>query len=381
MTADWVERTIGDVAEIIGGGTPPTRDPSNFNGDIPWLTPKDLSGIHPRYVTGGERSLSMKGLRASSARLLPPGSVLLTTRAPIGYVAIAASSVSTNQGFRSLIPKSEIDHGFLYYWLKGNIPKLERHASGSTFKELSGSSLSRIRILFPRSIYEQQAIASVLGALDDKIELNRRMSDTLDQMAETIFHEWFTSAASLQEQRKGEQPKRLRDVLKLQYGKGLRKADRIAGPIPVYGSGGAFDYHNEPLIEGPDIIVGRKGTVGSLYWVDEPSFPGDTVFYVESSLPLTYCYYLLRTLGLNEMNTDAAVPGLNRENVYHLEVPSPPARFIEQFDSVAAPMRERIRVANVESRTLAELRDTLLPKLISGELRLPEAEQLVSEVA
>ena len=106
MAGEWMECTIGDVAEIIGGSTPSTSDPYNFDGDIPWLTPRDLAGQHDRYVTRGARNLSEKGLRSCSARLLPPGTVLLTTRAPIGYVAIAKNPMATNQGFRNLIPKT-----------------------------------------------------------------------------------------------------------------------------------------------------------------------------------------------------------------------------------------------------------------------------------
>ena len=99
---EWREVTIGEIAEVVGGSTPSTKEPENFDGDIPWLTPKDLAGVHDRYVSYGGRNLSRKGLENCSAKLLPRGSVLLSTRAPIGYVAIAKNPVATNQGFRSL---------------------------------------------------------------------------------------------------------------------------------------------------------------------------------------------------------------------------------------------------------------------------------------
>ncbi|XOB98389.1 restriction endonuclease subunit S [Deinococcota bacterium DY0809b] len=191
MAGEWVEFHIGDIAEIVGGGTPSTRDPQNFGGDVSWLTPKDLSGAHPRYVSRGARNLSRKGLHSSSANLLPKDTVLLTTRAPIGYVAIAANPIATNQGFRSLIVKPQFDHEFVYYWLKANKAKLERHASGSTFKELSGTALKNITIRLPASKIEQRAIAHILSTLDDKIELNRRMNETLEAMAQALFKSWF----------------------------------------------------------------------------------------------------------------------------------------------------------------------------------------------
>ncbi|RMG11325.1 MAG: restriction endonuclease subunit S, partial [Deltaproteobacteria bacterium] len=187
MGGEWVERAIGEIADVVGGSTPSTKDPRNFDGDVPWLTPKDLSGPHPRYISRGSRNLSEKGLESCSARLLPKNSVLLSTRAPIGYVAIAANPIATNQGFRSLIVDESYDHEFVYYWLTLNTDELERHASGSTFKELSGTALKGIRLHLPKDKAEQRAIAHILGTLDDKIELNRRMSETLEAMARALF--------------------------------------------------------------------------------------------------------------------------------------------------------------------------------------------------
>lgn len=115
-------------------------------------------------------------------------------------------------------------------------------------------------------------------------------------------------------------------------------------------------------------------TVGSLYRESRPFFPIDTVFYVKSKRPLTYCYYLLQTLGLTEMNTDAAVPGLNRENVYRLLVPKSPLTLLSAFATIVAPLRESIDHNARQAQTLATLRDTLLPRLISGQLRLPKAQ-------
>jgi len=190
MAGEWREYRIGEIADIVGGSTPSTADPSNFDGEIPWLTPKDLSGPHYRYVSRGERNLSWKGLESCSAQLLPAGTVLVTSRAPIGYVAIAKNPIATNQGFRNLIPKPGFDSEFLYYWVRAHVEELQRHASGSTFQELTGSALAQIRIRVP-PLPEQRAIAHILGTLDDKIELNRRMSQTLEEMARALFKAWF----------------------------------------------------------------------------------------------------------------------------------------------------------------------------------------------
>ncbi len=170
---------------------------------------------------------------------------------------------------------------------------------------------------------------------------------------------------------------RLDSVLELAYGKALKASDRVNGDIPVYGSGGITGYHNESLVTSTSIVVGRKGTIGSLYWEELPFFPIDTVFYVRSNCPMTYCFYLLKTLGLNEMNTDAAVPGLNRNNVYRLLVPFPNLPVISTFSNITSVIRDKIFCNNNQIKTLTNLRDTLLPRLISGQLRLPDVEEMV----
>jgi type I restriction enzyme, S subunit len=151
----------------------------------------------------------------------------------------------------------------------------------------------------------------------------------------------------------------------------------FSGSTPVYGSGGVTGYHNQALIEGPSVIVGRKGTVGTLYWEDKPFFPIDTVFYVKPKAPLTFCYYHLQTLGLEAMNTDAAVPGLNRNNVYRLPVPWSPYELRDRFDEMVTPFRQRMTANSEESETLTATRDLLLPNLMSGKVRVKDAEKLV----
>ena len=186
----WKEVSIGEIAEVIGGGTPSTKDINNFNGDVPWLTPKDLAGFHDRYISRGTRNLSQKGLDSCSAKLLPKGTVLLSTRAPIGYVAIAKNPIATNQGFHSLIPQDGFTPEYIYYWMVANTKVLENHACGTTFTELSGSNLKQIRLQIP-SVAIQESIAQILGTLDDKIELNRRTNETLEAMARALFKSWF----------------------------------------------------------------------------------------------------------------------------------------------------------------------------------------------
>ena len=279
--------------------------------------------------------------------------------------------------------------------------RIETYAAGTAIMNLSRENLLGFPIRLP-TCKQQRAIAQILGAIDDRITLLRETNATLEAIAQALFKSWFvdfdpvrakmegrapegmdeaTAALfpdALEETELGPVPKgwrvvRLDSFIELTYGKALKAENRKAGQVPVYGSGGITGWHDQALVEQASIIVGRKGTVGSLYWESRPFFPIDTVFYVKSQKPLIYCHLLLKTLGLDSMNTDAAVPGLNRENVYRLLVTEPTRNVLTAFDNIASALRMSMDENERKAQTLNTLRDTLLPRLISGQLRVPEA--------
>lgn len=177
--SNWKDCTLADLGEIVGGATPSTKNESYYGGDVPWITPKDLSTFRGRFIRRGERNITADGLNSCSARLMPPHSILFTSRAPIGYVAIAENEVCTNQGFKSIVPNADTDYLFLYYLLVHNRKRIENMGSGTTFKEVSGSVMKQITVSVPIDIKEQRAIAQILGSLDDKIENNTAINHHL----------------------------------------------------------------------------------------------------------------------------------------------------------------------------------------------------------
>ncbi|WP_028490831.1 restriction endonuclease subunit S [Thermus islandicus] len=417
MAGEWREYRIGEIAEIIGGSTPSTADPSNFDGEIPWLTPKDLSGPHDRYVSRGERSLSRKGLDSCSAQLLPPGTVLLTSRAPIGYLAIAKNPIATNQGFRNLIPKPLMNSEFLYYWLKGHVEELQRHASGSTFQELSGTALAQIRIRVP-PLPEQRAIAHILGTLDDKIELNRRMSETLEAMARALFKAWFVDFEPVRAKmegrwRRGESlpglpahlydlfPDRLveselgeipegwevgtlRRVAEVTSGKRPTRVFAKPSPeatVPLWGGNGPMGYVSESLYSEPILLTGRVGTLGSVFRIQGASWPSDNTLVVlpQSKAAFEFLYFCLERFDFDALNRGSTQPLLTQSDLgaQNVLIPADPA--LREFHKYVSTYFRMIDQATDESRTLAALRDALLPKLISGELRVRDAERFLKE--
>ena len=176
----WKECTISDIGIVIGGATPSTKKNENYDGGmIPWITPKDLSSFSGRYIKQGERNITEIGLKSCSTQLLPAHSILFSSRAPIGYIAIAQNEVCTNQGFKSVVPNKDIDYLFLYYLLKYNTEKIEHMGSGTTFKEISGNTMKNIRVKVPVTIENQKKIASILDVIDSKIEKNMQINKNL----------------------------------------------------------------------------------------------------------------------------------------------------------------------------------------------------------
>lgn len=146
----WQISTISDLGTVVGGSTPSKTKPEYYtNNGIAWITPKDLSINKSKFISHGENDITELGLKNSSATVMPKGTVLFSSRAPIGYIAIASNEVTTNQGFKSVIPYSEIGTAFVYFFLKHSLPVIESAASGSTFKEISGSAMKNIPAIIP----------------------------------------------------------------------------------------------------------------------------------------------------------------------------------------------------------------------------------------
>ena len=191
----WIKVKISDLGQVVGGATPSTKKDEYYNGDIAWITPKDLSDFKCRYISRGERNITKAGMDSCSTQLLPKNTVLFSSRAPIGYVAIAENEMCTNQGFKSVIPNENIDCLFLYYLLKFNKDKIEAMGSGTTFKEVSGSTMRNIEVTIPESKKVQVRIAAILDAIDSKIENNIKINNNLSEQIKTICTAWLSDYA------------------------------------------------------------------------------------------------------------------------------------------------------------------------------------------
>lgn len=396
--SEWKEYKFSDIAEVIGGGTPDTFNVSYWNGDIPWLTPKDLTGYSKIYISKGERNITSDGLKNSSAKLLPKDTVLLTTRAPIGYVAIAENEIATNQGFKNFVLKKDYaDCKFVYYWLKNNIDYLRSIGTGTTFAEISGSVVKEIKILLP-PLSEQKSIASILSSLDDKIDLLHRQNATLEKMAETLFRQWFVER----------RPEPVEGKAKEEWEEGkvsdyaLHLKDSIQpqkNPSTFYFhySISSFDNGRIPITKLGEEVQSNKYKVQKncilfsklnphkekRVWllqdeVEENSICS-TEFQVIFPKNKQHLYFLYGWLTFNENYNEIAcgVGGtsgshqrIDPKTIFEFQCPLISDSVIENFNVKIKPIFKKQVINQTQIRTLMALRDTLLPKLMSGEIRV-----------
>jgi type I restriction enzyme, S subunit len=358
--------------------------------------------------------VSLDTYRERTSKAVPSHGDLLYSREGT-YFGIAAevpdnTKVCLGQRMVLIRPKADVlDFRFLGYWL--NSPLMASHIhgyrDGSVAERLNLPTIRALPVAAP-PIQEQLAIAHILGTLDDKIELNRRMNETLAEMARALFKSWFVDFDPVHAKAEGRNPglpkpiadiftnrlvdselgeipegwevKKLSDLLELAYGKALKAEDRKEGDVPVYGSNGQVGWHDQRLVAGPGIVVGRKGNPGIITWVPTDFFPIDTTFFVVSKSgcqDLEFLFFALRNHDLASLGADSAVPGLNRNLAYMSNQLRPPAPLIKEFGRIAGRLLRRVDCGANECRSLASLRNVLLPKLISGEMRVKDAEKLI----
>ena len=383
---EWTECKISDIGMVVGGATPSTKKSENYeNGTIAWITPKDLSAFSGRYIQRGERNITETGLKSCSTQLLPKNTVLFSSRAPIGYVAIAANEVCTNQGFKSIVPNANTDALFLYYLLKHNKDKIEGMGSGTTFKEVSGNIMKNIVVSVPTDKKVQEIIASVLGTIDDKIEESERINNNLEQQAQAIYQRMFIDNAS-SDWEEGT----LSDIADITMGQspsGSSYNEDGNGTIFFQGRaefGFRFPtvrlYTTEPkrMACTNDTLMSVRAPVGDLNVAHVDCCIGRGLAAIHSkNNHQSFVLYTMFSLKkqLDVFNGEGTVFGsINRNSLNDMPLIIPSSDKLDEFEALVAPMDAAIRNNYDEICRLEQLRDSLLPKLMSGELDVSDIE-------
>lgn len=417
--AEWIECKISDIGTVVGGATPSTKKLENYdNGEIAWITPKDLSTFSGRYIVRGERNITEIGLNSCSTQIMPKNTVLFSSRAPIGYVAIAANEVCTNQGFKSVVPNTNTDPLFLYYLLKYNKDKIESMGSGTTFKEVSGNTMKNIVVSVPKDKKVQEKIGSILGSIDDKIEENVKINNNLEQQAKTLFKSWFVDFEPFDESFVDSPigTKIPHSLQMVQIGSlshiletGKRpKGGAVATGVPSIGAEnvkrlGEVNFASAKYIpvefaqkmdkgkvHGYELMLykdgGKPGTFIPHFSMFGEGFPYDDFYINEHVFKLDFgdkgfnefCYFYLQTdypyNWLANNGGKAAVPGINQQDVNSIWIYHPDNPIVKEYCKWVQPIFTTILRNCSQNVKLSQLRDALLPKLMSGELDVSDIE-------
>lgn len=273
----WPRVRLDECTEIVSGATPDTSETSFWNGDIRWATPKDLSELDGALISDTPRKITKLGLESCAASILPERSVLFSSRAPIGHVAINTVPMATNQGFKSFIPDREsLDEKYLYYWLRKHRSYLESLGNGATFKEVSKAIISRVEISLP-PLPEQRRIAAILDKADALRTKRRATLAQLDALTQSIFIDMFGDPATNPKRWPVKQIAEITECLD-RFRRPVTESDRKPGNVPYYGANGQQGWIDEAIFDESLVLVAEDGghfdapQRGVAYRIDGPSW-------------------------------------------------------------------------------------------------------------
>ena len=272
-----------------------------------------------------------------------------------------------------IVDPSKANFRYLFYALKHHRHEMLQLVVAGAQRNLSGGIIRQFKInWFPVPI--QDRIAGLLSSYDDLIDNNRRRMALLEDSARQLYREWFVRLRFPGHEHtpivdgvpQGWERKTLGESVTLNYGKALKAELRVEGDYPVYGSSGIVGTHEKPLVQGPAIVLGRKGNVGSVYWSNKSFFPIDTVYFVSAESSSLYLYYVLKHMHF--ISTDVAVPGLNRDFAYSRTMLHPPDTLLRLFHETVESIHAQLDKLDETNQKLRQARDLLLPRLMNGEL-------------
>ncbi len=445
MATTWSWVPVSKVATPVIGGTPNRNNPAFWNGNIPWATARDVAAVSGRYLVQVQEFITEEGLNHSAAKLLPKGTVIITARGTVGAIAQLGRAMAFNQTSYALLPAENLDNDFLFYALKGTLAEMQTLTYGTVFKTITTRTFDHWLIPLP-PLPEQRAIAHILSTLDDKIELLRRMSETLEEMARAIFKAWFVDFVPVRAKMEGRWkrgqslpglpahlydlfPDRLVPSELGEIPKGWRvgiigeEVDLIKGvsyrskdlgdsnvalvTLKSFKRGGGYrtdglkpyvgPYKPEQVAHPGELILSQTDVTQSAEVIGKPAIvlPDDRFQTLVASLDVLivrprhrvlsreFFYLLFSTPYFQEhiygYTNGTTVLHLNKEGVLSFRFVQPTEDVAIAFSKIVVPMFTRFIKTITESRTLAALRDALLPKLVSGAIRVKDVKRFAQE--
>jgi type I restriction enzyme S subunit len=380
MKEGWMLENIGDICQIVNGGTPKTNVSSYWDGEINWITPADLGKLNTKLVGCTKRKITQIGLEKSSAKLFPPNSIILSTRAPIGHLAINTTPMCTNQGCRGLVPNNNrLDVWYLYYFLWNNVQLLDSLGSGTTFKELSTKALSNVRLPTP-PLPEQQHIVSTIDkafeAIDKAIENTQKNLQNAKDLFESYLNSVFENGGEVWEIKTLNQISENLDSKRVPITKNVRSQ----GSIPYYGASGIVDYIDEYLFDEDLLCVSEDGanllartypiafSINGKTWVNNHAH----VLRFNNYDSQKFVELYLNSIKLDDFVSGMAQPKLNQAMLNKIPIPFPSMDIQQAIVHKSGAFKANIDDLETQYQqkltNLEELKKSVLNKAFAGEL-------------
>ena len=350
---------IEDIVEVTMGQSPKSQYYNTEENGVPFLQGNRTFGFkRPTFDT--YTTLVTKSAKA--------GDVIMSVRAPVGDLNITPVDMCLGRGVCSLRMKNG-NQEFLYYMMKYYMPQLLNKESGTVFGSVNRKDINGLEVDIPEDTDKQKKIARYLTMIDDRIELNTEINKNLEQQAQAIYQQMFITNRN-----PNWENGLLSDLVAVRYGKDHKKLKD--GIYPVYGSGGIMRYVEKPLYTGESVLIPRKGTLNNVMYVNGAFWSVDTMFYTEMlrSNVAKFVYHFVKSKDLASMNAGSAVPSMTTNILNAMQLYIPDNEILSTFEEIVSPMYSQMQENEKQSKKLADLRDTLLPRLMSGELDISEIE-------
>ncbi len=396
--SEWKGFKISELGRVVTGTTPSSKFPEEFGNDMPFVTPSDYKDYN-KWVVAADRYLSKKGIDKLNGRVLPKNSLLVTCiGSDMGKVAINKIPVISNQQINSIIPNENVDADFLYYKLVESYEVLRMYGeAGTAVPIVNKGDFENIELEIPNNKGEQTAIAEVLSSLDDKIDLLHRQNKTLEQLAETLFRQWFVEGKQAQDSIL------LGEVVETINGLSYKSSELNPSTIAMvslksFDRKGGFrldgfkeftgQYKERHIVKEGDLVVAHTDITQDAEVIGNPALviadPKYRVMVISMDMvkvvskvdwvSIEFLYFLMRTRefkGHCEGKANGStVLHLSKDAIPSFEIPRPEKKLVEEFSKQAQDFIKKIFNNHRNIRTLTQLRDTLLPKLMSGEVRV-----------
>jgi type I restriction enzyme S subunit len=417
--SEWKEYILSDVMDIIGGGTPKTSKPDYWGGNIPWLSVVDF-GNENKFVEKTEKNITELGLKNSSTKILRNGQIIISARGTVGELAVIKGDMAFNQSCYGLSAKESIcNNDYLYYLLKCKIVELKRNAHGAVFDTITRTTFDTISAIVP-DLPTQTAIAEILSSLDDKIELNNKINQELETLAQTLFKQWFidfefpnengepykSSGGEMVDSELGEIPKgwelgKFGDLVNIINGYAFKSKDfnnfSTEGIIKIRNINGTLvdivntdfvspevvnNLNNKFKIESGEILIAMTGAevgkIGVVAKTNKRLWLNQRVGKItpKNIKYISYIHTMFNVLNFTEVVRNEAMgsaqPNISSQGIENIKTLIPEINLINNFSSLYNDKFRLFYETLSENQELTNLRDTLLPKLISGELEINE---------